>query len=166
MGQWCASHLYMLWLRGLLVVGSDSHWMGSGQSVKTSVLWSAEVAWRQWGCSRYVGPSNAGISNLVYTVLYLRRLVSSAEVLWDPQVFWISGSWFSHAVWWQDKPPRTLWVFGSKFVGNECKVARSSVQPNMKTKLTSQSDDLCYCVTADAGTVVSVSGDKWTKLEH
>lgn len=24
--------------------------------------------------------------------------------------------------------------FGSKFVGNECKVARSSVQPRMKTK--------------------------------
>jgi len=92
---------------------------------------------------------NAGISNLVYTVLHFRRFESSAEVLWEPQVIWIRGSWFSYAMWWQDKPPRTLWVFGSEFVGNfvgnECKVVRSSVQPNIKTKLTSRSDDLCYC---------------------
>jgi len=76
--------------------------------------------------------------SVTLSVQCLRRLETSAEVLWEPQVFWISGSWFSYAVWWQG-------VFGSKFVGNECKVVRSSVQPNMKTKLTIQSDDLCYC---------------------
>lgn len=34
MGQWCASHLYVLGLCGWLVVGGDNQWMGSGQSVK------------------------------------------------------------------------------------------------------------------------------------